>query len=40
MLLIDSQFAGEALRVQNVPAVVLAPAIGTIGGAISGLLPF
>lgn len=34
------QFAGEALRVQNVPMVVLAPAIGTIGGAVRGLLPW
>lgn len=34
------QFAGEALRVNGVPSVVLAPAIGTIVGAVRGLLPW
>ena len=34
------QFAGEALRVQNVPAVVLSPAIGVVVGSIRGLLPW
>jgi len=34
------QYAGQALRVSGVPAVVLAPAIGVVGGAVRGLLPW
>mmetsp|Transcript_11196 Transcript_11196/g.33582 ORF Transcript_11196/g.33582 Transcript_11196/m.33582 type:complete len:152 (+) Transcript_11196:298-753(+) len=34
------KYAGEMLRVQNVPAVVLAPALGVLTGSIRGLLPF